>query len=28
MHEGLYELGRVDAFALQDTAVHRLDPRA
>lgn len=28
LHEGLYELGRLDAFALRDTAVHRLDPRA
>lgn len=25
---GLYELGRLDSFALRDTAVHRVDPRA
>jgi cobalt/nickel transport system permease protein len=28
LHDGIYELGRVDSFALQDTPVHRLDPRA
>jgi len=27
VHEGLYELGRIDQFALADTAVHRIDPR-
>lgn len=28
IHDGLYELGRLDAFALQDSPAHRLDPRA
>lgn len=26
--EGLYELGQIDAYALRDSAIHRLDPRA
>lgn len=28
LHEGLYELGQLDTFALRDTPVHRIDPRA
>jgi cobalt/nickel transport system permease protein len=28
LHEGIYELGRVDQLAYLDTPVHRLDPRA
>jgi cobalt/nickel transport system permease protein len=28
LHDGIYELGRLDTFALQDTAVHRIDTRA
>ena len=28
LHEGLYELGRLDSFAMRDTPVHRVDPRA
>jgi len=27
VYNGLYELGRLDRFALQDTSVHRVDPR-
>jgi cobalt/nickel transport system permease protein len=27
LHDGLYELGRLDGFASGDTAVHRVDPR-
>jgi cobalt/nickel transport system permease protein len=27
LHDGIYEVGRVDGFALQDSAIHRLDPR-
>lgn len=27
LHDGIYQVGRIDGFALQDTAVHRLDPR-
>lgn len=27
-HEDLYEIGRLDQFALRDTSVHRIDPRA
>ncbi len=27
-HEGLYEIGRLDSFAMTDTPVHRVDPRA
>ncbi len=28
LEEGLYDLGRLDQLAYQDTRVHRLDPRA
>lgn len=28
LHNGLYELGRLDRFAVGDTPVHRIDPRA
>lgn len=28
LHNGIYELGRVDTFALQDTPLHRIDARA
>lgn len=28
LNEGLYELGQLDALALADTPVHRIDPRA
>ena len=28
LEEGLYDLGRLDQLAYQDTPIHRLDPRA
>jgi cobalt/nickel transport system permease protein len=28
LYDSIYEIGRIDTFALQDTPVHRIDPRA